>query len=113
MAKKAEQPAEGILKRGDFGDSIWYYVPCNCGDHNHAHTIGVEADPVEVSVHIYTQVTTPFWSVSRWKQLWQLLTRGFIEYEAVTVLNEKQAENYSAALSQASADVKKLRKQHK
>jgi len=110
---KQEKPAEGILKKGVFGDSIWYYVPCDCDNHDHAHTIGVEADAVEVSVHIYTKVTTPFWSINRWKQMWRLLTRGYLEYEAVTVLNKQQAENYSAALSYAVKDVEKLRKQHK
>ena len=53
---KAQQPAEGILKRNDFGDSKWYQVVCGCGQDNHEHNVEVEADDLGVNVNIYVTV---------------------------------------------------------
>lgn len=103
---KPEKPAEGILKLNDWGESKWYYIPCDCSDPDHAHTVNVEADDHSVSVHIYTTVKTRFWEKRRWRQVWNLLTRGYAEYEASAILKEQQAVNYAAVLTSASNDVK-------
>jgi hypothetical protein len=102
----AEQPATGILKQNDFGDSIWYYVPCDCTDPDHSHSIDVEADEHSVSVHIYTTAKTKFWSKNRMRQLWDILTKGYAEFEVSVILTEQQAVNYANALTSAVNDVK-------
>ena len=102
----AEKPAFGILKTNDWGNSIWYYVPCDCTDDDHAHTIDVEADDFGVHVNIYVTTTTKFWSSSRWKYIWQLLTTGKVEFQSTIILQEQQALNYAKALTTAMNSVK-------
>lgn len=106
---KAEKPAFGILKTNDFGDSIWYYVPCDCTDDSHAHSIEVEADDVGVTINIYTTQTNKFWSLSKWKAIWNLLVTGRVEFQSTTILREQQALNYAKALTSAAGNVKLFR----
>lgn len=109
----AEKPATGILKQGDFGAAMFYYVQCNCSDPDCAHTIEVEADDIEVSVHLYHTQHTKWWEKNRWKQIWQLLTKGYAEMQTTIVLNEQTALNYSEVLKSAITDVKVFREQRK
>lgn len=110
---KPEIPATGILKTNDWGDSKWYYVACDCTDPNHGHMCEVEADDLGVTVHIYATATTQYWSKNRWKQIWDILTKGYSEYEAVTILKEQQAVNYANTLLTAVEDVKVFRENRK
>jgi hypothetical protein len=108
---KAETPAQGILKTGDFGASIWYHVRCSCGSDDCSHEVNVEADEVDVSVHIYANNHTKWWERACWRQIWQILTKGYAEMQTTIVLDEQTAINYAAALTNAVEDVKVLRKQ--
>lgn len=103
---KAEKPAQGILKMNDWGESVWYLVPCNCSDPEHSHTVEVEADDQEVVVHIHTQVKTRWWQKNRWREIWNMLIKGYSEHQASIILNEQQAFNYANALTSAAEDVK-------
>lgn len=110
---RSEKPATGILKQGDFGVAMFYYVQCECTDPDCAHTIEVEADEVEVSVHLYHTQHTKWWEKNRWKQIWQILTKGYAEMQTTIVLNEQTALNYSEVLKSAMKDVKTFREQRK
>lgn len=103
---KAEKPAEGVLKLNDWGESKWYLVTCDCSDPDCAHTVEVEADDYGVTVHVYTRATTTFWNKSRWRQIWQILIKGYAEMETTVILKEQQALNYAATLTNAVNDVK-------
>ena len=109
---KSENPAWGISKQGDYGDSIWYHIECECTDPDHCHTVEVEADPKtrDVSVHLYTEVSTPFWSKSRWKMIWEILSTGRAKHQACIILRPQSAVNYSAALKDAAKHVKEQSK---
>lgn len=107
---KAQQPAEGILKRNDFGDSKSYAVSCQCCGSDCEHNVWVEAESAGISVTTYTQQKTNFWSMTRWQHIWQLLTQGYVEYEASIIMNEQQALNYAETLKSAVNDVKEFRK---
>jgi len=108
---KAQTPAEGILKRGDWGYSKLYNVPCECSDSTHDHNVWVETDETErVNVTIYTTVKSKWWEANRWQKIWTLLTKGYVEYEATVVMTEQQALNYSETLKKAIADVKQFKK---
>ena len=104
---KAETPAEGILKRNEWGDSVLYQVACTCGDSDHDHNVWVETEPDmrEVTVTVYTTVKSKWWSLNRWQQMWQLLTQGYVEYEATIIMSQQQALNYAATLEQAVANL--------
>lgn len=104
-----EKPATGILKHGDFGDAMFYYVQCDCGSEECAHNIEVEADDMHVQVHIYNTVHTKWWEKNRWKQIWQILTKGYAEMQTTIVLNEQTVLNYADTLVSAMDDVKEFR----
>ena len=108
-----QEPAEGISKTRDFGDSVFYKVLCDCGDDDHSHTLEVEADDFNVVVHIYTKVTTPYGSKRRWRQIWNLLWKGYTEEEVSLVLTEQQAYNYAETLKRAMERVKQAKDNHR
>jgi hypothetical protein len=106
---KVETPATGILKQRDFGDAKFYYVQCDCGSEDCAHTIEVEADDSHVQVHLYHIQHTKWWEKNRWKQIWQIITKGYAEMQTTIVLDEQTAANYSAVLVSAVKDVADFR----
>jgi len=105
---EAQKPAQGILLNRDYGDAMTYTVTCECGDHNHDHNERVEADDGNVSVTIYTTAKSRWWELNRWKKIWTLLTKGYIEYEANIIMNEQQALNYGETLKVAAEQSKKF-----
>ena len=110
---KSETPAEGIMKTSEWGDSKWYHIRCECGSDDCSHDVNVEADEVDVSVHIYANNHTRWWKMNRWQQIWQILTKGYAEMQTTIVLNEQTALNYANALTSAVNDVKVFREQSK
>jgi hypothetical protein len=106
----AETPARGILKLNEWGSSKMYKVVCECGSDDCTHTIDIEAEDTGVTVTIYTKTRTNFWSTSRWKHIWTLLTKGYIDFETNIMLSEQSAVNYSQTLKQAVEDVKNFKK---
>ena len=103
---KAQTPAAGILKQGDFGDSVFYYVQCDCMGDECAHVVEVEADDMHVTVNLYSTHHTKWWGKGRWSQIWQILTKGRAEMQTTIVMNEQTALNYSEVLKSATKDVK-------
>lgn len=106
---KKEKPALGIMLQNDWGDSKRYHVSCDCSNPNHNHDVWVSNDEVFVNVIIYTKIYSK-WNTNRFKQIWTLLTKGYIEAETDLLLKAEQAYNYSAALKKACRDVVKHRK---
>ena len=104
-----QSPAEGILKRNNWGDAITYQVVCECQDANHDHNVWVEADDHRVTVTTYTTQKSKWWSLNRWQTIWILLTKGYIEYEANLIMTEQQTLNYAEILKTAIKDVKKFK----
>jgi hypothetical protein len=107
----AQTPAEGILLHRDFGDARFYTVPCDCCASDCVHEVCVEADETGISVTTYTTQKTNWWSQNRWQVIWQLLTRGYVKYEASIIMTEQQALNYARVLESATVDVAAFRKQ--
>ena len=106
---KAQVPAEGILKRSDWGDTMTYQVVCECGDDNHDHNVWIEADDTGVTVTTYTQQKSKWWELNRWQKIWILLTKGYIEYQASIHMSRQQALNYAETLQSAIKDVEEFR----
>ena len=110
---RSQIPAEGILLRKDYGDAKIYEVVCECGDCDHSHNVWIEAEDYGVTVTIYTQQKTKWWQQNRWKIMWTLLTRGYVERESTLIMGEQQALNYAETLKKAIKDVDIFRKQRK
>ena len=108
-----QKPAEGVLLNKDYGDAKIYTVLCECGDSNHSHNVWVEAEDYGVTVTIYTQQKTKWWELNRWQQIWTLLTKGYIEYEANIIMTKQQTLNYAGVLNSAVVDVEVFRNQRK
>ena len=108
---KTQPPAEGILLHRDYGDAKSYTLTCECCSTDCSHQVWVEADDTGISVTTYTKQRTKFWELNRFKILWRLLTRGYVEYEASIVMTEQQALNYARVLESATVDVAAFRKQ--
>lgn len=105
-----QPPAEGILKTNDWGNSKAYKIACDCGGDRHDHDVWVEAEDTGVTVTIYVTLQSKFWSMNRWKQMWQLLTKGYLQYETNLILNEQAAINYAETIRYAVEDVKTFKR---
>lgn len=110
---KPQQPAEGILLHKDYGDAKMYTVTCECCSTDCTHNVWVEADDTGITVTTYTQQKTRWWASNRFKIIWQLLTRGYVEYEASIIMTEQQALNYATVLEKATVDVAAFRAKRK
>lgn len=134
---KAQKPAEGILKRNDFGDSMYYQVVCSCGQEYHDHNVEVEADTTGVNITIYATMKTDYWTESvkprydidnevlqevdwflknlynstirKLKLTWELWTTGAITTETTIAMTEQQGLNYAETLKTAVKQVKEFR----
>lgn len=137
---KAEKPAEGILGRGDFGDSKFYQVVCGCGQPDHDINFEVEAAETGINVNTYVTAKTDYWSeavkkrydidsewqqefdwfwkdlvngfVTRLKLTWTVWTKGYVQCETTIAMSEQQALNYAETLKQAIKDVKTFKEAH-
>ena len=105
--KRSQKPAEGISTVKDYDDFKWYAIRCECGDDDHYHDLTVQSDDGLLSVEITTTVTTNWWSNSRWKQIWQILTCGYSKQYSSLILTEQQAVNYADALKTAVKDLER------
>ena len=106
---KPQTPAEGVLKRNNYGDAITYQVTCECHDADHDHNVWVEADDHRVTVTTYTTQKSQWWSLNRWQTIWILLTKGYVKYEANIIMTEQQTLNYAETLKKAIQDVKQFK----
>lgn len=104
-----EKPAEGILKTHEWGESKAYRIACSCGADDHDHNVWVEADDHDVSVTIYTRSKSD-WRINRFRKIWQLLTKGYVEEEVSISMTSQQAFNYAYTLNEAIKDVEQFRK---
>ena len=106
---KPQPPATGILKNGDYGDSMYFTITCDCGQQDCAHELSIEADDMAVTVTTHVRATTKWLEKNRWKQIWQILTKGYVDVEAVIYMEEQTAINYAAILDSARLQVRKFR----
>jgi hypothetical protein len=107
---KTQLPAEGILKRNDWGDAVSYQVVCQCFDPEHDHSVWIEAEDKDITITTCTTQKSKWWKLDRWHLIWTLLTKGYIEYEANIIMSEQQALNYAETLKHAIKNVKEFRK---
>ena len=134
---KAQFPAEGIMKTGEYGSSKFYKVVCGCGQPDHDIDFEVEAADTGVNVNTYVSAKTDFWTetvkkrydidnpwlqefdwawkdllnglVTRLKLTWTVWTQGYVKCETTIAMTEQQALNYAETLKSAVKDVKEFR----
>ena len=64
-----------------------------------------ENDTQEVTLTFYVKTQTPWWSLNRFKQIWEILTKGHIEYEADLILNKQSAVNLANTITKSVKDL--------
>ena len=113
---KSQKPAEGILKRHSWGDSMWYHVECECTSEDHSHEVSVEATDNDISVSIYVTSYTSY-NDSWWDRLrqkfsvtWDIWFNGCVKTNHELLLREQAALNYAETIKQAVKDVKEFKK---
>ncbi len=134
---KPQEPAEGIMKTSDFGDSKFYKVVCGCGQDDHSIDFEVEAAETGINVNTYVTVKTDYWTesikkrydidspylqeldwalkdiwnglITRLKLTWTVWTKGYVRCETTIAMNEQQALNYAETIKSAVKDVKQFR----
>jgi flagellar hook-basal body complex protein FliE len=130
---EAQIPAVGIMQTHDFGDSKYYRIACKCGQEKDDINMNVEVDECDIAVHTYVTVSTCWWRerfntfdsihnpfmyttkkiandvINRAMIIWTVLTKGYVEMESWTSMNEQQALNYAETLKSAIEDVKAFR----
>ena len=100
-----QTPAKGVLMMTDYGTSKMYKAVCHCLSDSCSHTIDVEQDGDFVVVTIYTEQKTNFLEKSRWKHIWQLLTRGQATFETSIIMDKQVALNYASTIQCAIKDI--------
>ncbi len=136
---KSQEPAEGILKTNDFGNSKWYQVVCGCGQPDHTLTVEVEAEETGINVNTYVHTKTDYWSesvkkrydidnpylqeldwalkdiwngfITRLKLTWAVWVKGYLECETTILMSKQQALNYADVLKSAIKDVEQFEKE--
>jgi hypothetical protein len=103
------KPAQGVMKTNDFGNIKVYHIRCSCGNQECAHDVWVEADEHQITVSTSLTLHTKWSKMKRWRQIWDLLTKGYIEARSDLVMDKQTAMNYAATLKAAVEDVEKFR----
>jgi hypothetical protein len=109
-----EQAATNVCKMRDYYDgSSMFRVTCDCMSTDCDHVINVEYDEDigDVTVTIYATQKTRYWDGSRFKWIWKMLTKGYVDVESSTVLNKQAALNYAGALTGAVDKLEEVRNQ--
>lgn len=110
---KWEKPAEGVMKTGDWGKTKTYHIRCECGNPECAHDVWVEAEDTGINVTVYLTLRSKWNSMNRWKQIWSILTKGYVDTQTSLYMNRQTAMNYAATLKAAVEDVEKLKSERK
>lgn len=108
---KSQTPAEGIMIQKDWGKARSYTVACDCGDHEHNVHMWIEAKPEpdvqDVTLTFYVQTTNNWWDKNRWRQMWEILTKGYTKNEATVILSKQGALNLSTVIRNSVNDLSK------
>ena len=137
---KAQPPADGILKKGDYGDSKFYAVTCSCGNPDDEIDFEIEVDAQTISMSTWTYQKSDYWALAvreHWRPYirnsflfmvdssvrrlingiytkisltYELWANGYITYQQTTLMTEQQALNYAETIKTAIKDMHKFQK---
>jgi len=111
---KPQTPAQGIMLNRNWGTARSYTIACECGDTDHFPQMWIEvgdendADFQNVTVTFYVETVSPWYSTSRWRQIWSMLTRGYVKQESTLILSKQAALNLSTVLRNSVAEMQEI-----
>jgi hypothetical protein len=110
---KPQAPAEGIMLDRHWGDARAYTIACECGDRNHFPNMWIEVtrenDVEHVIVTFYVETKSPWWSTSRWRQIWQMLIHGYVKQESSLILSKQSALNLAESINSSVAEIQQIK----
>lgn len=101
---KTQEPAQGIMLQGDYGNSKNFKVECECASDDHAAHMWIELskdnDIPMVEVSFYVTAWTP--TCGGWREklkaVYEILFKGSYKQEHHMLLNKQSALNFAAAI---------------
>ena len=112
---KPQKPAQGIMLDRNWGDARSYTIACDCGGREHYPQmwieVGSESD-VElqnVTVTFYVETTSPWYRLNRWRQIWTMLTRGYVRQESTLIRSKQAALNLSTVIRNSVAEMQQVK----
>lgn len=110
----AQTPAANIMQTGNWTKlkAKAYRVACDCHHPDHDLNVWIETESdkefEQVVMTFYVNVSIPFWQkgFNRFREAWNILVRGYSQYEHGFILNEQTAENLIAALRNSTDELK-------
>lgn len=113
---KSQTPAVGISQTGHYKDAKSFNVRCDCHSDEHDVNMWIEIqdtdpDVQSVEVSFYVETWSPFWDkhLTRFKMIWNILTKGYHKQEHHLILNKQAATNFANTIL---TEVANLEKQH-
>ena len=111
------KPALNVMKTGEFEDTVFYRVACDCADHEHDVTIEMEYDDDYGYVHVFFHKNIVWhwwansgvlgWLENKWRRIkaaLKLLFTGWIELEESFLLKDPEhVQNFIDALEEGRA----------
>jgi hypothetical protein len=111
---KAQKPAVGIMLNRNWGTARSYTIACECGGIDHYPQmwieVGDESDQElqNVTVTFYVETSSPWYRVSRWRQIWSMLTRGYVRQESTLILSQQAALNLGTVIRNSVAEMQQV-----
>ena len=111
---KPQKPAQGIMLNRNWGTARTYTIACECGELDHFPQMWIDigdesdADLQNVTVTFYVETASPWYSVNRWHQIWQMLTRGYVKQEHALILSKQAALNLSTVIRNSVAEMQQV-----
>lgn len=105
--------SKNICKTHEFDNAIFYKAQCSCSSNNHEQTLVLEKLEQNIYLQLYHKVyCTAFWCPTsipdkfkdyfiRIKLAYNILTKGYVEYEGEFIFEDKQSiQDYISALQE-------------
>jgi len=111
---KPQTPAQGIMLNRNWDTARVYTIACECGDTDHFPQMWIEVgdehdrELQNVTVTFYVETVSPWYSISRWCQIWTMLTRGYVRQESTLILSKQAALNLSTVIRNSVAKMQQV-----
>jgi hypothetical protein len=111
---KPQTPAQGIMLNRMWGTARSYTIACDCGDRDHATQMWIEVgdehdqELQNVTVTFYVETASPWYSTSRWRQIWSMLVHGYVKQEQALILSKQAALNLSTVIRNSVAEMQQI-----
>jgi len=111
---KPQTPAQGIMLNRNWSTARAYTIACDCGEPDHFTQMWIEvgdeldAELQNVTVTFYVETSSPWYSISRWRQIWSMLTQGYVKQESTLILSKQAALNLSTVIRNSVAEMQQI-----